>query len=130
MNHPIALFAGVAEPADDDLEDFRIAKPYVDADAPLFDLADDHVDRVVRNAEAGIDFAGIEALRSAPAARLRHRRTARKAKSQNVDVSDGAHAAASRGRDNRILSRCEIAVQLKVRLHQRNGMVHGKCMNA
>src|SRR5437870_5056696 len=71
MNHRIARFAGVAEPADDDLEDFRIAKPYVDADAPLFDLADDHVDRVVRNAEAGIDFAGMEALRSAPAARLR-----------------------------------------------------------
>ena len=128
MDHAIAFFAGVAEPADDYFEDFWIADGGIDADAPLFDLADDHVDGVVRDAEAGIGLADVETLRRTPASRLRHGRAAGKAKGQNVDVSDGAHAAAPGGRDNRILGGCEIAVQLKVGLHQRNGMIHGKSM--
>ena len=71
----------VAEPADDDFEHFGIARPHVDADASLFDLTDDHVDRIGRNAEARVDVADVEPLRRVPSNRIGDGQAARKSKS-------------------------------------------------
>jgi len=49
-----------------------------------------------------------------------------KSKGQNVDVGDGAHAAAASGRDNRIFGGCEVAVELEISLNERDGVIHSR----
>jgi hypothetical protein len=101
-----------------------IAHCAIEPSGAFFDFTDDHVRPVKRTRKGRVwPFTeGQMVMRCSSNDVLGGRW---KTDRQNVDVGEGARVTIARSLDHRILDDSEVAVQVKICLHQRDARVHG-----
>jgi hypothetical protein len=118
-------WTAAAEPLERNRKHHRIAHRRIEARSALFDFANDHVCAIVERSKHRISNQRFVATYVSPLTSNELMTCAGEPDRQDVEIGYGSRLVAAVRLKHGVLGNCEVAVDVKVGLHERDGGIHG-----